>query len=67
MIYLIFRWVVAGFCYCGDEIYIYVYVYVYIKTGFPPAAVELDAFASTQTSARFIEKRGGSRGARARL
>ena len=28
--------------------------------------LELDAFASTQTSARFIEKRGGSRGARVR-
>ena len=46
--------------------YIYsIYIYIYMYHGYPGMSkqvfhqlLELDAFASTQTSARFIEKRG---------
>ena len=50
--------------------YIYsIYIYIYVpwvpwdvKTGFPPAA-RIRRVCEYATSARFIEKRGGSRGA----
>ena len=65
MIYLIFRWLVAGFCYCGGEyIYEVIYEVIYMiamkgnQNGFYTPAASLTRFVSVATGARRKDKRG---------